>query len=119
MVNLHYRRHAQLRHEEVPQLQKGVGVPTHRQAMADRIKLEVDTPDGTVYSESVEMVVLQGLKGGMKTIVPDNTPLIEELEPGEMIAHRGGHKDLLALGEGLVLVSNGLVAVVTNKAIAA
>ncbi len=82
------------------------------------MKLEIVTPDGMVYSEPVEMVTLQGSEGRMG-ILPHHTPLIEQLAPGEMIVQKNGHKDFLAVGEGMVLLSSDLVVVVTDMAVAA
>jgi F-type H+-transporting ATPase subunit epsilon len=86
--------------------------------MANTIKLEIVTPDGTVYSERVEMVTLQGSEGQMG-ILPHHTSLMAQLTPGEMIVQKDGQKKFLAVGEGLALVSGDLVAVVTDMAIAA
>jgi F-type H+-transporting ATPase subunit epsilon len=86
--------------------------------MANTIKLEIVTPDGTVYSERVEMVTLQGSEGQMG-ILPHHTSLMAQLRPGEMIVQRDGQKKFLAVGEGLALVSGDLVAVVTDMAIEA
>ncbi len=86
--------------------------------MDDRIKLEIVTLDGIVYSEPVEMVTLQGAEGKM-SIRPHHTPLIAPLAPGEMIVQKNGHKDFLAIGEGIVLISSDVIAVVTDMAVAA
>jgi F-type H+-transporting ATPase subunit epsilon len=86
--------------------------------MANAIKLEIDTPDGRVYSEHVEMVTLQSLEGQMR-ILPHHTPLIAQLAPGKMIVPKDGRKDFLAVGEGLVFVSGDLVAILTDMAFAA
>jgi F-type H+-transporting ATPase subunit epsilon len=86
--------------------------------MADTIKLEIVTPDGTVYSEDVEMVTLQAVEGQMG-ILPHHTRLMTQLVPGEMIVLRGGHEQVLAVGEGLVVVTGERAAVLTDMAIAA
>jgi F-type H+-transporting ATPase subunit epsilon len=38
--------------------------------------------------------------------------------PGEMIVRKDGHDDFLAVGEGLVEVTNERVSIVTNMAVA-
>ena len=86
--------------------------------MDNMIELEIVTPDGMVYAEPVEMVTLQGSEGQMG-ILPHHTPLIAQLAPGGMIVQKNGHKDFLAIGDGIVLVSSDLVAVVTDMAVAA
>jgi F-type H+-transporting ATPase subunit epsilon len=86
--------------------------------MADTLKLEIVTPDGTAYSQDVEMVTMQAVEGQIG-ILPFHTRLITQIVPGEMIVLRGGHEDLLAVGEGLVVVTGTQVSVITDMAIAA
>lgn len=86
--------------------------------MANTLKLEIVTPDAIVYSQEVESVILQGIEGQM-TILPQHVRLMTQLVPGEMVVHRSGHDEFLAVGEGLVEVTGQRVAIVTDMAIAA
>jgi F-type H+-transporting ATPase subunit epsilon len=86
--------------------------------MANTLKLEIVTPDATVYSEDVEMVTLQGVEGQMG-IYPQHLRLITQLVPGEMIVNKAGHDNFLAVGEGLVEITGDRVAIVTDMAVAA
>ena len=86
--------------------------------MANTQKLEIVTPDGVAYSEDIEMVTFTSV-GGELGILPGHTPLMTQLEPGEMIVLRGGREELLAVGGGLVVVTGKLVAILTDMAIAA
>jgi F-type H+-transporting ATPase subunit epsilon len=86
--------------------------------MVNTLKLEIVTPDGVVYSEDVEMVTLQGVEGQMG-IYPQHVRLMTQLVPGEMIVHKGGRDDFLAVGEGLVEITNDRVAIVTDMAVPA
>jgi len=86
--------------------------------MVNTLKLEIVTPNAVVYSEDVEMVTLQGVEGQMG-IYPQHVRLMTQLVPGEMIVHKGGRDDFLAVGEGLVEITNDRVAIVTDMAIAA
>ena len=86
--------------------------------MANTLKLEIVTPDATVYSEDVEMVTLQGVEGQMG-IYPQHVRLMTQLVPGEMIVNKGGRDNLLAVGEGLVEITGDRVAIVTDMAVAA
>jgi F-type H+-transporting ATPase subunit epsilon len=86
--------------------------------MAITIKLEIATPEAMVYSEEVEMVTLPGVEGQMG-VLPLHVRLMTQLVPGEMIVRKGGHDDFLAVGEGLVEVTNSRVSIATNMAIAA
>jgi F-type H+-transporting ATPase subunit epsilon len=86
--------------------------------MANTLKLEIVTPDATVYSEDVEMVTLQGVEGEMG-IYPQHVRLMTQLVPGEMVVQKGGHDDFLAVGEGLVEITNDRVAILTDMAVRA
>jgi F-type H+-transporting ATPase subunit epsilon len=85
--------------------------------MANTLKLEVVTPDATVYSEDVEMVTLPGVEGQMG-VYPQHVRLMTQLVPGEMIVQKDGHDDFLAVGEGLVEITGERVAIVTDMAVA-
>ena len=86
--------------------------------MANTIKLEIVTPEAIVYSDDVEMVTLPGIEGQMG-VLPLHTRLMTQLVPGELIVRKNAHDDYLAVGEGLVEVTNDRVSVVTNMAIPA
>ena len=86
--------------------------------MADTLKLEIVTPDGTVYSEDVDMVTLPGVEGQMG-IYPRHVPLMSQMTPGEIIVNKGGQEYFLAVGEGLIEVTADHVSLLTDMAIAA
>jgi F-type H+-transporting ATPase subunit epsilon len=85
--------------------------------MTNTLKLEIVTPEATVYSEVVEMVTLPGVEGQMG-ILPQHIRLMTQMVPGELIVRKGGHDDFMAVGEGLVEVTNDRVSIVTNMAVA-
>ena len=85
--------------------------------MANTIKLEIVTPEATVYSGDVDMVTLPGVEGQMG-VLPQHVRLMTQLVPGELIVRKDGHDDFMAVGEGLVEVNNERVSIVTNMAIA-
>ena len=85
--------------------------------MANTLQLEIVTPEATVYSEAVEMVTLPAVEGQMG-VLPLHVRLVTQLVPGELIVRKGGHEDFLAVGEGLVEVTNDRVSIVTNMAVA-
>ncbi len=84
--------------------------------MTDTIKLEIVTPEGKAYSEDVEMVTLPGVEGQIG-ILPQHVRLMTQLVPGEMIVRKSGSDHFLAVGEGLIEVTGGHVAIVTDMAI--
>ena len=85
--------------------------------MADTLKLEIVTPDGTVYSEAVDMVTLPGVEGQMG-VYPRHVPLMSQMVPGEIIVRKDGQDYFLAVGEGLIEVTGDSVSLLTDMAIA-
>jgi F-type H+-transporting ATPase subunit epsilon len=86
--------------------------------MADTLKLEIVTPEGTVYSEDVEMVTLPGIAGQMG-IYPRHVPLISQMVPGEMIVRKDGRDSFVATGAGLIEVTANRVSILTDLAVPA
>jgi F-type H+-transporting ATPase subunit epsilon len=85
--------------------------------MANTLQLEIVTPEARVYSETVEMVTLPGVEGQMG-VLPQHVRLMTQMVPGELIVRKNGHEDYLAVGEGLVEITNDHVSIVTNMAVA-
>ena len=63
--------------------------------MASTLKLEIVTPDGTAYSEDVDMVTLPGVEGQMG-IYPQHVPLLTQMVPGEIIVRKASQDYFLA-----------------------
>jgi len=85
--------------------------------MAYTLRLEIVTPEATFYSQDVEMVTLPAVTGQMG-VLPQHVRLMTQMVPGEMIVRKDGRDDFLAVGEGLVEVTNERVSIVTNMAVA-
>jgi F-type H+-transporting ATPase subunit epsilon len=86
--------------------------------MPDTLKLEIITPDATVYSQVVHMVTLPALEGQIG-VLPHHLPLLTQLVPGEMIVRQDGQETFIAVGEGIVLITGDQVAIATDMAVAA
>ena len=86
--------------------------------MAETLKLEIVTPEGTVYSEEVEMVTMPAVMGQIG-VYPHHTPVTTQMEPGEIIVHKDGRDVFLATGEGLIEVTGRRVSILTDVAVAA
>jgi F-type H+-transporting ATPase subunit epsilon len=84
--------------------------------MVNTLKLEIVTPDSVVYSEQVEMVTLPGVEGQMG-VLPQHVRLITQMVPGELTVQKDGQDKFLAVGEGMVEVTNDHVSIVTNMAV--
>src|SRR5262245_1646691 len=86
--------------------------------MADTLKLEIVTPQGTAFSEDVEMVTVPGADGQFG-VYPNHLRLIAQVEPGELIVVQNGQERSLAVGEGFAEVTDTKVSILTDMAIAA
>ena len=86
--------------------------------MAKTLNLEIVTPEGTAYSEDVEMVGLRSVEGQIG-ILPNHIRLMTQMVPGEMMVRKAGQTMFLAVGEGLVEVTHDRVAILTDMAVAA
>ena len=86
--------------------------------MAGTLKLQIITPEGTVYSDDVEMVNLQTINGRIG-ILPNHIRLMTIMLPGEMMVRKDGRDQFLAAGRGLVEVTGNSVAIATDMAVAA
>ena len=84
--------------------------------MANTLKLEIVTPDSVVYSEQVELVTLPGVEGQMG-VLPQHVRLITQMVPGELTVQKDGQDKFLAVGDGMVEVTNDHVSIVTNMAV--
>ena len=85
--------------------------------MASTFRLEIVTPEGTAYSEDVELVTLPGSEGQLG-VLPHHVDLMTRLVPGEMLVRKGGHDEFLAVGAGLVEITGSRVSIATDMAIA-
>jgi F-type H+-transporting ATPase subunit epsilon len=83
--------------------------------MADKIQLEVVTPERRVLAEPVEMVTVPGL-GGELGILPGHTPLISQLQTGVLTYVDGGKNFQLHVSGGFVEVRDDHVSVLTQVA---
>jgi F-type H+-transporting ATPase subunit epsilon len=84
--------------------------------MAETLKLEIITPQATVFDEDVHMVTLPVLEGQIG-IYPGHVRVITQIVPGEVIVTKNGEDRSLAVGEGLVEISDKAVAIITDMAI--
>src|SRR5262249_18049633 len=83
--------------------------------MADKIQLEVVTPERRVLSEAVDMVTVPGL-GGELGILPGHTPLISQLQTGVLSYVKGGSTSQLHVSGGFIEVRDDHVSVLAEIA---
>jgi len=83
--------------------------------MAEKIQLEVVTPERRVMNEAVDMVTVPGL-GGELGILPGHTPLISQLQTGVLSYTQAGKSFQLHVSGGFVEVRDDLVSVLASVA---
>jgi len=83
--------------------------------MADKLNLEVITPERLVLRESVDEVVLPGL-GGELGILPEHTPLISQLQTGVLTYRQGATSRQMHVSGGFVEVQPDRVSVLSDVA---
>ena len=86
--------------------------------MADTLRLEIVTPQATVFSDDVHMVTLPAIDGQIG-VYPNHLHLITQVVPGELIVTKDGKDTFLAVGEGLVEITARRISIVTDMAIPA
>lgn len=80
--------------------------------MAAALKLEILTPQGTVFAREVDMVTLPGQEGEMG-ILPQHAPLITLIGSGEIIARRGLEEHRFLITGGCAEITQDRVAILT------
>jgi len=86
--------------------------------MSETLRLEIVTPQATVFSDDVGMVTLPAIEGQIG-VYPQHVRLITQIVPGEVIVSKGAEDNFIAVGEGLVEISGSQVLIVTDMAIPA
>ena len=83
--------------------------------MADKIQLEVITPEKVALRETVDEVVVPGV-GGEFGILPDHTPLISQVQTGVLTYRLGTEKLQMHVSGGFVEVLPDRVSVLADVA---
>ena len=81
--------------------------------MAEKLELEVVTPEKRVLQEVVDEVVLPGSEGELG-ILPEHTPLISQLQTGVLTYRQGSNRHSIFVSGGFVEVLPHRVSVLTD-----
>lgn len=81
--------------------------------MADRLQLEVVTPERAVLKETVDDVVLPGDLGQMN-ILPGHLPLLTLLDVGPLVIRQDGQKRFFFIDRGYAEIADDKVTVLTE-----
>jgi len=79
------------------------------------LTLEIVTPEGRVYNDAVDTVVIPTIEGEIG-ILPGHIPLLTQVENGELRASKGAQTQLLAVSGGFVQVEGDRVSVLAEFA---
>ena len=79
------------------------------------IRLDIVTAEQSVYSDDVDIVIAPGVEGQLG-ILPNHTPLMTMLQPGELIARKGKEEFSLAVSGGFLEVRPERVIVLADSA---
>ncbi len=83
--------------------------------MADKLNLEVITPEKLSVREQVDEVVAPGLNGELG-ILPDHTPLISQLKTGILTFRQGSQSRRMHVSGGFIEVASDRVSVLSDVA---
>lgn len=83
--------------------------------MAEKLELEVVTPDRLVVSETVDIVMANGALGEFG-ILPNHIPFLTPLQPGELRYRKDNKLEYLAVTGGFAEVSTNKVTVLAETA---
>ena len=83
--------------------------------MAERLQLDVITPERRLLSEAVDSVNVPGANGELG-ILPGHTPLISQLQAGVLSYAQGGATTRLLVSGGFVEVNADRVSVLADLA---
>lgn len=83
--------------------------------MANKIHLEIITPEKLALREEVDEVVLPGLTGELG-VLPDHEPLITQLKTGILTYRQGGSQQRLHVSGGFAEVLGDKVSVLSDVA---
>jgi len=82
------------------------------------MRLDIVTPEKKAFSDEIDSVVVPGAEGELG-ILKAHAPIVTTLKPGELRYLKNGRETSLAIGTGIVEVSNDRVSVLTDMALKA
>jgi F-type H+-transporting ATPase subunit epsilon len=83
--------------------------------MAEKLELEVVTPDRMVVKEQVDIVMAQGALGEFG-ILPNHIPFLTTLQTGELRYRKDNQLEYLAVSGGFAEVSGNKVTILAEAA---
>jgi F-type H+-transporting ATPase subunit epsilon len=78
--------------------------------------LQIVTPEGQVFSDTVDLVVVPGTEGELG-VLSLHAALVTALKPGELRYTKNGQEHVFAVGSGLLEVTQDSVSVLSDLAV--
>jgi len=79
------------------------------------IRLDIVTAERVVFSDDVDVIVAPGTEGQLG-VLPHHAPLMTMLEPGELLAKKGGEEFSMAVSGGFMEVRPDRVIILADAA---
>jgi len=80
--------------------------------------LEIITPEKEIYKNDVDEVIVPTVTGEI-TILPNHSPLLSKVAPGELIVKKGQKEEPMAITGGFLEVFNNKVTILADYAVRA
>lgn len=81
-----------------------------------QLQLKVVTPEKQIYDEMVDQVNISTPDGEIG-ILPHHASLMAKIVPGELRIRKGSKTDVLAVGEGFLQVTGGVLTIMADLAV--
>jgi F-type H+-transporting ATPase subunit epsilon len=78
-------------------------------------RLQIIALDRVTYEDDVDAVVLPGIEGQLG-VLPRHAPVVTLLQPGEVIARKGGQEVVMAVSGGFAEITGDRVIVLADAA---
>lgn len=86
-----------------------------QKAVENKLRLEIVTPYGPVFSGDVDEITAPGSEGEF-TVLPQHTPLLTTLKIGMLVYRRGSEKGYFFVNRGYAEVTPGRVLILADSA---
>lgn len=79
--------------------------------------IQVVTPEKVLLDEEADEIIIPTTSGEI-TVLPHHIPLVSQIAPGIMVIKRHGHEDDLVIQGGFVQITDTIVRVLADYAVA-
>jgi len=80
-----------------------------------KLKFEIVTAEGDVYSDDVDIVIAPGVEGQLG-ILPGHAPILTMLQPDELVVRKDGEETAMFVSGGFLEVMQNRVTVLADVA---